>query len=67
MTSSTWSGWLTVVSTISLRGWFVVVKCVNHLATPEICCESQVAADELKILDPPRTRAYIIEEHVTAG
>lgn len=25
----------------------------------------QVAGDELKFLDPSRTRAYIIEEHVT--
>ena len=27
----------------------------------------QVAADELTFLDPSRTRAYIIEEHVTTG
>ncbi|HXD89735.1 MAG TPA: EthD domain-containing protein [Candidatus Binataceae bacterium] len=27
----------------------------------------QVAADEAKFLDRSRTRAYIIEEHVTAG
>jgi hypothetical protein len=27
----------------------------------------QVAADELTFLDPSRTRAYIIEEHVTSG
>ena len=27
----------------------------------------QVAADELTFLDPSRTRAYIIEEHITTG
>jgi hypothetical protein len=27
----------------------------------------QVAADELKFLNPSRTRAYIIEEHATSG
>jgi hypothetical protein len=27
----------------------------------------QVAADELKFLDPSRTRAYVIEEHRTTG
>ena len=27
----------------------------------------QVEADELKFLDRPRTRAYVIEEHVTSG
>jgi hypothetical protein len=27
----------------------------------------QVAADELKFLDRPRTRAYVVEEHATSG
>jgi EthD domain len=27
----------------------------------------QRAADELNFLDPSRTRAYVVEEHVTAG
>ena len=37
------------------------VAWIEKLSVPEI------GADEERFLDRPRTRAYIIEEHVTAG
>lgn len=37
------------------------VAWIEKLSVPEI------GADEARFLDRPRTRAYVIEEHVTAG
>jgi uncharacterized protein (TIGR02118 family) len=38
---------------------------MNQLSRPGI--SEQVAADEAKFLDRSRTRAYVVEEHVTSG